>query len=152
MAKRNSQKKKTKRKAKQKVRPSSQSIQLRLHKAEYFFYEAKWYRQEENYAKSLQLLRKALKIDPKNHDYNYELSLLGNQMDKPDIEFEGLSQLYRNDNLEDQLLPRFIDLLTTKENYELAIEMTDLLLERLSCMKIANYPGIHQYRQIQTQF
>jgi SNF2 family DNA or RNA helicase len=137
MAKRNSQKKKTKRKAKQKVRPSSQSIQLRLQKAEYFFNEARWYRQEENYAKSLQLLRKALKIDPKNHDYIYELSLLGNQMDRPDIEIEGLSRLYHGDNLEDQLLPRFIDLLTAKENYALAIEMTDLLLERLSCMKIA---------------
>lgn len=138
MAKRNYQKRKTKRKIKQKVQRIRQSTALRLQKAEYFFHEAKWQGDQENYDKSLQYLRKALKIDPKNSRYIHELVFLGNQMDKPKIEIEGLSGLYNLDELEDQLLPRFIDLLTAETQYELAMEVTDLLLERLSMMKIAN--------------
>ena len=138
MAKRNYQKKKTKRKIKQKVQRSRQSIAFRLQKAEYFFYEATWQRDQENYDKSLQHLRKALKADPKNSQYIHELVLLGNQMDNPKIEIEGLSKLYNLGELEDQHLPRFIDLLTAETQYELAIEVTDLLLERLPKIKITN--------------
>jgi SNF2 family DNA or RNA helicase len=138
MAKRNYQKRKTKRKIKQKVQRSRQSTALRLQKGEYFFHEATFQSDQENYDKSLQYLRKALKVDPENIRYIHQLVFLGNQMDKPKIEIEGLSGLYNLDELEDRFLPRFIDLLTAETQYKLAMEVTDLLLERLSKMKIAD--------------
>jgi len=159
MTKRNSQKKKAKRKAKQKVRRNMQQAGLRSEKANYFFCEAEWYWDRHNYDKALQLLRKALKLDPKNSDYMHDLARLGYEMDDPDVELDGLSRLHQYGRLEDRYLPLFIDLLTQKNNFELALEMGDLLLERLPKMQIANKRSLRanakrnqEYCQYQLEF
>ncbi|MBC2711804.1 MAG: tetratricopeptide repeat protein [Desulfosarcina sp.] len=66
MTTRKIQKKKTKRKTILKARRNTQQVSLRSDKADYFFIEAQWYRDQDNLEKALQLLRKALKLNPKN--------------------------------------------------------------------------------------
>lgn len=138
MTNRNSKKKKAKRKAKQKARRNKLQAGLRSERAHYFFCEAQWYRDHLNHDKALQLLRKALKLDPQNSDYMYELVRLGYEMDDSDVELDGLSRLQQFGHLEDQYLPRFIDQLIEKEKFELALDMTGLLLDRLPKMQVAD--------------
>ncbi len=138
MAHRNSDKKKAKRKAKQKARRNTQLADLRSGKAAFFYSQAQWYIGERNFDKATTSLRKALKLAPGNTDFMHDLARLGFVMEDPDIELEGLSGLYRCGELADQHLPVFIDLLTKKENFELALEVIDLLLNRLPRMKIAD--------------
>ena len=60
------QEKKADRKAGLKERRVSQQAGLRSEKAEYFFYEAQWYRDQGKHDKAVQLIRRAIKLDPKN--------------------------------------------------------------------------------------
>lgn len=138
MTNRNSRKKKDKRKAKQKARRNKQQACLRSEKAHYFFCEAQWYRDQHNRDKALQLLRKALKLDPKNSDYIDELARFGYEMDDSDVELDGLSRLYQYGRLEDQYLPRLIDLLVQKGKFELAMKRIGQLLSRLPKMQVAD--------------
>ena len=145
MTKRNADKKKAKRKAKQRARRNTQQAGLRLDKAAYFFSEAQWYLDQHNHDKALQLLRKALKLEPGNSDFMRLLAHLGYAMDDSDIELEGLSRLHQSGGLEDQHLPLLIDLLTRKEKFELALEANDLLLQRLPKMQIAHKRGLRAH-------
>ena len=142
MTTRNSQKKKAKRKTKLKARRDTHQASLRSDKADFFFIEAQWYMDQQNYDKALPFLRKALKLKPKNSEFMHELTYLGFVMEDPDVELDGQSRLYQCDQLEDQSLPLFIDLLTKKDQFKLALEVTDRLLERLSKMKITNKRGV----------
>lgn len=138
MTTRNTKKKKADRKARLKERRISQQAGLRSEKAEYFFYEAQWYEDQGKYEKALQLLRRALKLDPKNADAMRELAYLGHKMNDPEIELDGFSRLYQCGQLEDQYLPKYIDLLRTSGKFRLALEASEGLLERLSKAKFAN--------------
>lgn len=138
MTARNSDKKKAKRKAKQKTRRNTHLADLRADKAEYFFYEAQWFQDQNKYYKALPLLKKALKLDPKNSDYFRALVGLGRMMEDPDVELDGLSRLHQSGQLNDSFLPRYINLLTEKGKFQLALEMTDFLFERLPEMRVAN--------------
>ena len=109
-----------------------------MDKADFFFFEAQWYVDQGNYDKALPFLRKALKLNPKNSEFMHALVHLGYAMEDPDVELDGLSRLHQCGRLEDQYLAQFIDLLIKKDKFQLALEMTDLLLERLPKMKIAS--------------
>jgi superfamily II DNA or RNA helicase len=132
------EKKKARRKAQLKSRRKEQIAGARSEKAEYFFHEAMWCRDHLNYDKALPLLRKALKLDPKNSDFMHELVQLGYLMNDPDVEFDGLSRLHQNCRLDDRLLAPFVDLLAKKNQYDLALEMSDRLLARLPKLQIPN--------------
>ncbi len=138
MIARNSDKKKAKRKAKQKAKRNSHIAGLRADKAEYFFYEAQWFQDQNKYYKALPLLKKALKLDPKNSDYARALVGLGRMMEVPEVELDGLSRLHESGQLDDTFLARYINLLTEKGKFQLALEMTDFLFERLPEMQVAN--------------
>jgi len=136
MASRKSQKRKTKRKTKLNARRNKQQAGLRSDKAIYFYYESQWYREQDNHPKALQLLMKALKLNPTNKDFMVELVHLGHALSDPDVQLDGLSRLHNCGQLDDQYLPLFVDLLTQKKRYQPALEMTELLLERLPKMKV----------------
>jgi len=136
MASRKSQKRKTKRKTKLNDRRKKQQAGLRSDKAIYFYYESQWYRDQDNHLKALQLLRKALKLNPTNKDFMVELLHLGHALSDPDVQLDGLSRLHNCGQLDDQYLPLFVDLLTQKKKYQPAMEMTELLIERLPKMKV----------------
>jgi hypothetical protein len=138
MASRKSQKRKTKRKTKLNARRNKQQTALRSDKAIYFYYESQWYREQDNHPKALQLLRKALKLSPTNKDFMVELVHLGHILSDPDVQLDGLSRLHNSGQLDDQYLPLFVDLLTQKKKYQPALEMTELLLERLPKMKVSD--------------
>lgn len=138
MASRKSQKRKTKRKTKLNARRNKQQAGLRSDKAIYFYYESQWYREQDNHPKALQLLMKALKLNPTNKDFMVELVHLGHALSDPDVQLDGLSRLHNCGQLDDQYLPLFVDLLTQKKKYQPALEMTELLLERLPKMKVSD--------------
>jgi superfamily II DNA or RNA helicase len=138
MVSRGSDKKKAKRKAKMKQRRSAQQDGLRLEKAAYFFEGAQYHLRVQSYQKALLFIRKALKLKPDNADFLYLLAQIGSEMEDAQIELEGLSRLHQLGRLEDRLLPSFINLLTDKGSYELALEMGDLLLERLTGLTLPN--------------
>ena len=69
MSTRKAHKKKAQRKSKLKARRETQQAGLRSDKADFFFLEAQWYLDQQNYEKALPLLRKALKLNPHNSDF-----------------------------------------------------------------------------------
>jgi SNF2 family DNA or RNA helicase len=93
---------------------------------------------QDNHPKALQLLRKALKLTPVNKDFMIELVHLGHALSDPDVQLDGLSRLHNCGQLDDQYLPLYVDLLTQKKKYQPALEMTELLLERLPKMKVSD--------------
>ena len=54
-----------------------------------------------------------------------------------------LTRLYRCDQLEDHHLPAYIDLLSMGEEFRLALEASDRLLERLPKVRFANKRRLH---------
>ena len=89
MTTRNTKKKKADRKARLKERRISQQAGLRSEKAEYFFYEAQWYRDQGKHDKAVQLIGRAIKLDPKNIAAMRELAYLGHQLNDAAIELDG---------------------------------------------------------------
>ncbi len=132
-----SQKRNAKRKTKLKARRNQQQADVRAGKAAFFYHEANWCRHNNNYPKALQLLKKALKISPANRDYMIEMVYLGDNMGDAEVQLDGLLRLHRCGQLEDRHLPRFVDVLTETGNVELALEMSQRLLDQLPSMKVA---------------
>jgi superfamily II DNA or RNA helicase len=131
-----SQKRKAKRKTKIKARRTQHQADLRADKAAFYYHEANWLRHNQSYTKALQLLKKALRISPGNIDYMAEMFYLGDNMGDAAVQLEGLLRLQRCGQLEDRHLPRFVDLLTESEDFKLALEMNQRLLDRLPEMKV----------------
>ena len=140
MTTRKSQKHNAKRKTKIKAGRTRHQAGLRAEKAAFYYHEANWLRHNHSYLKALQLLKKALRISPANTDYMTEMVYLGENMDNADVQLDGLLRLQRCGRLEDRHLPRLVDLLTEAEQFELALEMNQRLLDRLPEMKVA-YKG-----------
>jgi SNF2 family DNA or RNA helicase len=132
------QKKKAKRKTKLQARRKAEHAEARLDKADFFAGEANWYKDQGNFDKALYFLKKALKLTPNNVDYMGALVYLGFQMDDPEVQFDGLMRLHHCDQMDDMLLPHFVNALIDKKNFELAIQTIDRLIVRLPSMKIAN--------------
>ncbi|MFZ0240785.1 MAG: tetratricopeptide repeat protein [Desulfobacterales bacterium] len=138
MAIHNSKKKKADRKAKLKERRNKQQAGLRSEKGEYFLYEAHWHEDQGKRDKALQMVRRALKLDPNNIEAMQFLAELGHRLNDLAIELDGASRLYRGGHLEDQDLPRYINLLSVKGEFRLALEVSEPLLDRLTTAKISN--------------
>jgi superfamily II DNA or RNA helicase len=138
MTARKSDKKKAKRKVQQTARRNAQQAGLRSEKAAYFFYEAQWYREQENYDKALNFLKKALKQDPKNRDFLYEQVRLGLEMEDPEVEYDALLRLHQSGQMDGRTLPRFVDVLAKKDQFQLALEVSDQLLECLPAIPVGN--------------
>lgn len=68
----------------------------------------------DNYDKSLQLLKKALKIRPGDIEYLRCLGHLGQIMQDPDIELDALTRMHQYGLLDDGLLPALANFLVDK--------------------------------------
>jgi SNF2 family DNA or RNA helicase len=138
MAKTKAEKRKTKRKSKLKARRKSTEAALRSEKADFFYCEYGWFRGSGNYEKALINLKKALNLDPDNKIYLEEMVHLGRVMARSKVELFGLSRLYDSGQMEDEYLPSFLDLLARNGQYLQGLEVAEILLPRISEMKIAN--------------
>ena len=138
MAKVKSKKRQAKRKGKLKERSKKLAVSIRKEKANYFFHEALWYWDQMDREKTLTLVTKALRYDPKNPEMLDSLVDLGYEMDRPDIMRKGLLALYNNGQIEDERLLVLCDLLARGEQYNLAIDVAENLLNLLPRIKIRN--------------
>jgi SNF2 family DNA or RNA helicase len=137
MSHRKAEKKKAKRKLKLQARRNTHQASQQSDRAHFFFMESQWYQDQNNHDKSLLLLKKALKLNPSNKEYLHHLAQLGQIMKDPAIERDALARLYQHGLLDDNLLSVFANLLVDHEQFELALEIIDLFLERLPAMRIA---------------
>jgi superfamily II DNA or RNA helicase len=138
MAKTKAEKRKAKRKVKLKARRQSAATAVRSEKAEFFFHEYGWFRSTGNHDKALVSLKKALKLDPGNKMFLGEMVQLGDDMASREVQLSGFSQLYDSDQLEDEHLPPFLDLLAINGQHQQALNVAEILLPRLAGMKLAN--------------
>jgi len=138
MAKTKAEKRKAKRKIKLKAKRQSSVAAVRSEKADFFYYESGWFRESDDYEKALIHLKKALKMDPDNKLFLVEMVHLGYDMDSSEVQLSGLSRLYDNGQMDDEYLPPFLDLLARNRQYQQALEVSEILLPRLTGMKIEN--------------
>jgi SNF2 family DNA or RNA helicase len=132
------QKKKAKRKNKLQARKKAQHAEVRLDKADFFYAESQWYKDQGNFDKALHFIKKTLKLAPNDLDYIRSLVDLGFRMKDPKVQFDGIMRLYRCGQMDDLLLPHFTNLLIDKGDFELAIQTIDRLIVRLPSMNIPN--------------
>ena len=132
------QKKKAKRQNKLQARKKAQHAKVRLDKADFFYAESQWYKDQGNFDKALHFIKKTLKLAPNDLDYIRSLVDLGFRMKDPKVQFEGIMRLYSCGQMDDLLLPHFTNLLIDKGDFELAIQTIDRLIVRLPSMNIPN--------------
>lgn len=137
MTNKKAEKKKAKRKQKLQVRRNTHQAGQRSDRASFFYMESIWYKEQNNYEKSLQSLKKALRLKPGDQEYLHCLGHLGQLLQDPDIERDALTRLYQYGLLDDNLLPVLANKLVEKEQFEFALEILDLLLDRLPAMRIS---------------
>ena len=138
MARTKAEKRKAKRKTKVKAKRQSAAAAVRSEKADFFYYESGWLRESGNYEKALVHLKKALKLDPDNKLFLVEMVHLGYDMGSSEVQMSGLSRLYDSGQMDDEYLPPFLDLLARNRQYQQALEVSEILLPRLTGMKIAS--------------
>lgn len=138
MAKTKAEKRKAKRKVKSKTRRTSAAATARTEKADFYYWEYEWLREDGDDEKALFNLRKALKLQPTNRMYLEEMIRLGYDMDSDDVQLSGLSGLYDSGQMQDTSLPLFTNLLVQNGRYQRALDIAEVLLSRLSGMKTAN--------------
>lgn len=152
MAKVKSKKRQVKRKAKLNKRRNKLTANIQKEKADYFFHESLWYWDRMDHEKALTLLMKALRYDPKNPDMLEAMVDLGFELDRQDLMCKGLLWLYNNGQIEDDRLFLLCDFLARDQQYELALEVAEQLLDILPEIKIrdkrkirSNTEKIQQY-------
>jgi len=138
MAKVKSKKRQAKRKTKLKKRRSKLTASNQKEKAGYFFNEALWYWDQMDHEKAMMLVTKALRYDPENPEMLESLVDLGYEIDRPDIMRKGLLALYNNGKIENDKRIILCDLLARDEQYKLAIDVAENLLNLLPRIKIRN--------------
>jgi SNF2 family DNA or RNA helicase len=138
MAKVKSKKRQAKRKTNLKKRRSKLTVNTQKERADYFFHEALWYWDQMDHEKALTLVAKALRYDPENPEMLESLVDLGYEMDRPDIMRKGLLALYNNGKIENDQQIILCDLLARDEQYNLAIDVAENLLNLLPRIKIRN--------------
>ncbi len=138
MAKVKSKKKQAKRKTKLKKRRSKLTVNIQKERADYFFHEALWCWDQMDHEKALTFVTKALRYDPKNPEMLDSLVDLGYEMERPDIMRKGLLALYNNGKIENDQRVILCDLLARDEQYNLAIDVAENLLNLLPRIKIRN--------------
>lgn len=138
MAKVKSTKRQTKRKAKLNKRRNKLTADIQKERADYFFHESRLYWNRMDHEKALTLLMKALRYDPKSPAMLKAMVDLGFELDRQDLMRKGLLRLYNNGQIEDDRLLILCDLLTKDQQYDLALEVAELLLGMLPEIKIRN--------------
>lgn len=138
MAKPKAEKRKVKRKAKLKERRKTLDTSIKKEKADFYYYEAGWYRDSGNLKKALAYLKKTLQLDPKNTFILEEMVDLGYEMDRTDVQLSGLSRLYGKGQMRDEYLPALVDLFARDGQYQKALDVAEILLPHLSEMKVPN--------------
>jgi superfamily II DNA or RNA helicase len=138
MSARNTDKQKTKRKARLKERRREKEVSDRKVQADYLLQDARWFRANGSFKKALNFLRRALKQDPENVQLLSELVYLGVHSKDPSVELEGLWALYEYGQIEDRDIPRLCDLLLGASRFEEALSTAEELVERLPEIKIVN--------------
>jgi SNF2 family DNA or RNA helicase len=138
MAKVKSKKIQAKRKTKLKKRRSKLTASIQKEKADYFFNEALWYWDQMDHEKALTLVTKALRYDPKSPNILEAMVDLGFELDRQDLMYKGLLRLYNNGQIEDERLRVLCDFLARDEQYNLAIDVAENLLNLLPRIKIRN--------------
>ncbi len=132
------QKKNAKRKNKLQARKKAQHAEVRLDKADFYYAESQWYKEQGNFDKALHFNKKTLKLAPNDLDYTRALVDLGFRMNDHEVQFDGIMRLHSCGQMDDLLLPYFANLLIDKGDFELAIQTIDRLIVRLPSMKIPN--------------
>ena len=100
MAKTNSKKKQRQQKKKQKNRQGRETDHGRKEKSEFYYHEALWYIDSENFTKAETLLKRALKRDPGNREKLITLARLGYTTNQDDLVLESLLELYKKQLLD----------------------------------------------------
>jgi len=136
MPKTREEKKKIKRKAKQKQRRSKLSTYLHRDKADFFFYQSIRLREKRSMDEALRYLEKALRLDPDNKDFLYELGFLGHEMGRNDVELKGIMGLYKNGVMEDDKMVLLCILLEQEGRFEESLMIAEEILPLISKMKI----------------
>ena len=145
MAKVKSKKRQAKRKTKLKKRRSKLTASIQKEKADYFFNEALWYRDQMDHEKSLTLVTKALKYGPESPEMLEAMVDLGFELDRQDLMCKGLLRLYNNGQIEDERLRLLCDLLARDKQYDMAIDVAENLLNLLPRIKIRNKRKIRSH-------
>ncbi|HGY12509.1 MAG TPA: hypothetical protein ENK36_09135, partial [Desulfobacterales bacterium] len=138
MAKIKSKNKKAKRKAKLNKRRKKLTADIKKERAEYFFHEALWYWDQMDCEKALTLLLKAWRNDQKNPDMLEAMVDLGFELDRQDLMRKGLLSLYNSGRIKDDRLLILCDLLARDQQYKLALEVAQQLLDMLPEIKVRN--------------
>ncbi len=138
MAKIKSKNKKAKRKAKLNKRRKKLTADIKKERAEYFFHEALWYWDQMDCEKALTLLLKAWRNDQKNPDMLEAMVDLGFELDRQDLMRKGLLSLYNSGRIKDDRLLILCDLLARDQQYKLALEVAEQLLDMLPEIKVRN--------------
>ncbi|MGD8769070.1 MAG: SNF2-related protein [Desulfobacterales bacterium] len=138
MAKIKSKNRKAKRKAKLNKRRNKLTADIQKERAEYFFHEALWYWDQIDLEKALTLLMKALRYDPRKQDILEAMVDLGFELERQDVMLKGLLSLYNIGKIKDERLIILCEFLAKDKQYELALEISEQVLDLLPEMKIRN--------------
>jgi tetratricopeptide (TPR) repeat protein len=138
MAKTKVEKRKAKRKTKQKQRRVKMSLAFQKEKADFWFNESLWLRDQGKLEEALSYIKKALKLDPKNKEILHEMGYLGYHVGRTDVELKSLLGLYDNGFIKNEQMPGLCILLEKEGRYEHALSLSEKTLSLISKMKIRN--------------
>ena len=138
MVKTKKEKNKAKRKVKQRQRRSAQSYILQKEKAAYLYYCSLDSKAKGNLDEALKFIKKAVRLDPDNEDFNYELAYLGQRTKRYDLELKAFLALYNKDILEDEEFPVLCELLVLNGQHDKALAIVNETLLLISGMAISN--------------
>ncbi len=138
MAKVKAEKRKAKRKTKQKQRRVKMSLAFQKEKADFWFNESLWFRDQGKLEEALSYIKKALKLNPKNKEILHEMGYLGYHVGRTDVELKSLLGLYDNGFIKNEQMPGLCILLEKEGRYEQALSIAEETLPLISKMKIRN--------------
>ncbi|MCK4467654.1 MAG: DEAD/DEAH box helicase family protein, partial [Desulfobacterales bacterium] len=138
MAKIKAEKRKAKRKTKQKQRRVKMSLAFQKEKADFWFNESLWFRDQGKLEEALSYIKKALRLDPKNKEILHEMGYLGYRVGRTDVELKSLLGLYDNGFIKNEQMPGLCILLEKEGRYEQALSIAEETLPLISKMKIRN--------------
>jgi len=138
MAKIKAEKRKAKRKTKQKQRRVKMSLAFQKEKADFWFNESLWFRDQGKLEEALSYIKKALKLDPKNKEILHEMGYLGYKAGRTDVELKSLLGLYDNGFIKNEQMPGLCILLEKEGRYEHALNIAEETLPLISKMKTRN--------------
>lgn len=141
MAKTKAEKRKIKQKLKQKQRRKKRAGHLQHEKAEDYFDEAMWERDDGRFEAALVYVEKALRLKPRKVEYLELLGYLGEQLKRADVQMKALLALHAKGAIGPDQMYALCGLLSETGRYEEAlglIKETLPLLSKISKLKGAS--------------